>query len=354
MGLANLSCLLVPDDHLKTEDKPIPLPHHITSLIRCCKKLGLEYEIMDEYSGQLLAVSQEGKTFIFGTGNICAYPINSATSTFIARDKSHTINVLKKAGFGTPEGNYFFIQDTFKAHRGPGKEKEDAFEYANGVGYPLFVKPNDGSRGAFVEKLYSEEDLRNYINKHASRHGCIRLEKPLEGDEHRLLVIDGKVWFGYKRRPPFITFDGQNNVQEHLVDVIEKQGQSGHISLSLDSSFIRETLTSHGLTLSDIPEQGRTLPFSPAMNLAMGGEIQQYSEEFSEALHDYVRKISKLFNLRVFGLDVYTCGDINDVTDLAILEINGNPSIESAEKYSQTHIIDRLWRYVLQETFKLI
>ena len=309
---------------------------------------------MDDYSGQLLAVSERDKRFIFGTGNICAYPINSATSTFIARDKSHTINVLRKAGFATAEGDYFFIQDTFKAHRGPGKELEDAIAYANSTGYPLFIKPNDGSRGAFVEQLYSEHDLLSYINKHASRLGCVRLEKPLAGEEHRLLVVDGKVWFGYKRRPPFITFDGHNSVKQHLEKVIDEQGQKGHVSLSLDSSFIRETLKNNDLNLSDVPKQGQTLPFSPAMNLAMGGEIQAYSEEFSQALHDYVEAIYKLFNLRVFGLDVYASGDINSASNLAILEINGNPSIESADKYSQSQIIDKFWGYILQETFKQI
>ena len=205
-------------------------PHHIASLQRSCIKLGLEHQILDDYSGQLLQVHRSGKSFIFGSGNICAFPINSATSTFLVRDKSHTINVLRKAGIRCAEGEYFFTQDAFKSHRGPGREIQDAFEYVKSVGFPLFVKPNDGSRGSFVEKLFCSDDLHHYLEKRAAQIGCIRIEKPLKGDEYRLLVVDGKIWFGYKRKPPFLIFNGEDSVASHLYEVIRKQGETGHVS----------------------------------------------------------------------------------------------------------------------------
>ena len=329
-------------------------PHHIETLIASCETLNLQYRIVDDFSAQTLEVLKDGKAYIFGSGAICAFPINSATSTFLTRDKSHTINLLNQAGMRTAEGEYFFIQDAFKSHRGPGREKEDAQRYANTVGFPLFVKPNDGSRGAFVEKVFCVRDLQNYMDKHASQISCLRIEKPLVGDEHRLFVVDGKVWFGYKRRSPYITFNGTDSVEQHLLQVMTEQKETGHLSLSLDSSFVRETLKRHALGLKDVPTQGKTMPFSPAMNLAMGGEIQEYSEHFSQALHNYVHTIYRLFNLRVFGLDVYTASEINDISSLSILEINGNPSIESADKFSKTDVVHRLWTYVIEETFKQI
>lgn len=330
----------------------LKISHHIESLVNACEKLGLAYENLDEYSKQIMRVSYDDKSYIFGAGNICSFPINSATSTFLVKDKSHTINVLKKYGIATPVGDYFFIQDAYSAFRGPGKEKSDAITFANKLGYPLFVKPNDGSRGAFVEKVYNSADLQNYLAKCADKFSGIRIEKPLTGNEHRLFVIDGRIWFGYMRRPPFISFDGKNTVKQHILHLIESQAKSGHKSLSLGSSFIRESLKANALNLSSVPAIDEKLVFSPAMNLAMGGEVQDYCETFPDSLHNFAAKISEIFNLRVFGLDVYCDTDIEKSPNLTILEINGNPSLESADRHSNTKIVEKVWQYVIEETFK--
>ncbi|NUZ10310.1 hypothetical protein HUZ36_05900 [Pseudoalteromonas sp. McH1-7] len=327
-------------------------PHQIQSLKKACDSLGIRYQNLDSFSEQILKVSYKNKAFIFGAGNICSFPINSATSTFLAKDKSHTVNVLSASGFNVPEGDYFFLQSAFAMYRGVGKEKQDALCYAKRQGYPLFIKPNDGSRGAFIEKLYNGQDLQNYIDKNQQKLSCVRIEKPLQGHEYRLFVVDGKIWFGYKRRPPFITFDGVQTVSAHLQALMQTQAQYGHSSLSLDSSYIREYLSANQLTLQSIPAKGVTFNFSPAMNIALGGEVVDYSECFSDELNAFTDKIFKLFNLRVFGLDVYSqADDINQAEALTILEINGNPSLESAEKHSTTDIVTRLWAFIIEEIF---
>ncbi|PCK33287.1 hypothetical protein [Pseudoalteromonas piscicida] len=327
-------------------------PHQIQSLKNACDSLGIDYQNLDPFSEQILKVNYQGKGFIFGAGNICSFPINSATSTFLAKDKSHTVNVLRESGFKVPEGDYFFLQSAFSMYRGAGKEKQDALDYAQRQGYPLFIKPNDGSRGAFIEKIYNDQDLQNYIDKNANRLSCVRIEKPLKGNEYRLFVVDGKIWFGYKRRPPFITFDGSRTVEAHLQALMAAQSQYGHNSLSMDSSYIREYLATNRLTLQSVPPQGTTFNFSPAMNIALGGEVVDYSECFSDKLNAFTHEIYQLFNLRVFGLDVYSqSDDINQADALTILEINGNPSLESAEKHSTTEIVTRIWAFIIEEIF---
>lgn len=323
--------------------------NHITTLIKACKKLGFEYENLDPYSQQLLKVQLKSKEIIIGAGNICAFPINSATSTFIVNDKSHTINILQHHRYDTAKGDYFFLTDEFRKFRSNGKEKEDAIKYCRSVGYPLYIKPNNGSRGAFVEKIYDEKDLLSYINKYGSKLQCVRIEKPLLGSEWRLFVVDGEIKFGYKRSSPDLNFDGINTIDEHIKSKSIEQEQYGYKSISSDSSYILNYLNENGLKLKDIPSKGSKMPFSPAQNLSLGGCVSNYSESFSVELNDFTKKISKLFNLRVFGLDVYS--EVNKLSpnSLSILEINGNPSMESASHHSENDIVSSIWKYILEE-----
>lgn len=330
----------------------LKVSHHITSLIKACSSLGLSYENMDDYSHQLLKITNKGKDFIFGAGNICSYPINSATSMQIVKDKSHAITILRKNNIKTPYGEYFFIQDSFSMFRGSGREIADAIDFANNTGYPLFVKPNDGSRGAFVEKVYSETDLLSYIKSHKDKFNCIRIEKPLSGNEYRLFVLDGEIKFSYIRKPSYISFDGIQSVETHLVQLMKEQEKKGFKSLSLDSSFIRESLLENNLSLDSIPTAGISLQFSPAMNLALGGQVENYTESLPEHLHSWVKNISQIFNLRLMGLDVYSDDIYSNNVDLTVLEINANPSLESADRYSKKNIVEKIWAYVIDETFK--
>lgn len=320
--------------------------------MKACDKLGFEYENLDPYSHQLLKVKLKNKEVIIGAGNICAFPINSATSTYIVNDKSHTINILRNNNFNTAEGDYFFLTNEFRKFRPDGKEKEDAINYGRKVNYPLYIKPNNGSRGAFVEKLYNEADLIKYIDTYGSKLQCVRIEKPLKGNEWRLFVVDGEIKFGYKRTSPEMEFDGIHTIEEHINFKSKEQEQYGYKSLSSKSSYIVNYLKDNHITLEDIPSKGSKMPFSPAQNLSLGGYVSNYSESFSSELNDFTNKIAKIFNLRVFGLDVYSELDSLSPESLSILEINGNPSMESADKNSMNDVVSSIWSYIMKDLDK--
>lgn len=326
--------------------------HHMVTLMQACEEYGYQIKVLDKFSEQLIEVSKNGQSFVFGSGNICAFPINNATSTFIAKDKTHALSVLHKNGFKVPQGQLFFISQNYKNQRPDGREVDDAISYAMQLGFPLFVKPNDGSRGAFVEQVFSVEDLKGYIASVNKQLHCIRLEKPLKGREYRLFIVDGKIWFGYHRSSPSIVCDGKKNVGELIDEKINAQQDAGIKSLHRDSPFILQQLKEQSLTLSDIPQAGVQLPFTPAQNIAIGGEVKEYTEEFSSEMHNFAKRLASALNLRLFGIDVYSQSPTLTPQGVAILEVNGNPSLASAELYSRSKIVSRLWRYVLEETFK--
>ncbi len=324
--------------------------HHITSLKRACASAGYQVECLDDYSDQVLKLGKGGQQLIIGAGSVCAFPINSATAVTLVRDKSHTVNILAQHGYRVPTGDYFFCK-LFEVFKGKGKELKDAFAYAQKLGYPVIAKPNVGSQGANVEKLYNETDLRKYIDSVKHIVGCIRIEKPIDGHEYRVLVVDGKPWYSYRRDRPELVFDGNTSVAQAIETELAKQRHDGFSTITLDSPYIREMLSQHSLSLDSRPAQGYRIAFSAARNLAVGADISHYSEAFDQAADNYFAAIAKLFNLRLFGIDLFLASGQTDLTQSTILEINGNPGLLAADQHSRSNIIDRLWHYVLAASF---
>lgn len=320
------------------------ISHHIKTVIDAAQSLGYDVENLDSFSSQVVRISNNMRSVIIGAGDICSFPTNKAGAVELVKDKSHTINLLRHFGFNTPEGDYFFTSENYRKFRGDGKEVCDALSYAQTIGFPVFVKPNDGSRGAFVELIFTREQLEAYIERVKHTCLCIRIEKPLRGHESRLFVVKGQIWFGYQRRGPELQGDGKHTVRDLLAEQIQAQRALGKASLTEESPFLILQLQQRELTLDSVlPERAR-LPFTPAQNLAIGGAVQNYRESFSEALQAWAQRIYQIFGLDVFGIDVYSEADALSVDNLTILEINGNPSMESADKHSQNNVVHKVWQ----------
>lgn len=329
------------------------ISHHIKTLMDAARSLGYQVENLDPFSSQVVRVFNNMRSVIIGAGDICAFPTNRAGAVELVKDKSHTVNLLRHFGFNTPEGEYFFTSADYRKFRGEGKEVEDAIAFADRIGYPVFAKPNNGSRGAFVELIFDQAQLQDYIKRVQASCLCIRLEKPLRGFESRLFVVKGEIWFGYQRRGPELKGDGKQSVRELLQQQMVAQRSVGKASLSAESPFLALQLQQKGMNLDDVLADGDRLPFTAAQNLAIGGSVQQYRESFSPELQAWAQRLHQIFGLDVFGVDVYSESDELTPENVTILEVNGNPSMESADKNSSSHVVQRIWQQQLDEMLGL-
>ncbi|HEX3312471.1 MAG TPA: acetate--CoA ligase family protein, partial [Streptosporangiaceae bacterium] len=129
----------------------------------------------------------------------------SAIAEGIARDKDLTKRLIAGCGVPVPEGRV--------AGTAAG-----AWEAAQDIGLPVVVKPTDGNHGRGVTL-----DLRNQADVEAAfevaaRHGSeVLVERHIPGDEHRLLVIGGKVAAAARGETAWVTGDGRSTVSQ-LVD----------------------------------------------------------------------------------------------------------------------------------------
>src|SRR5699024_1775788 len=111
-------------------------------------------------------------------------------------DKHFTKIQLSKSGIPVPKGKTF----------SKNEELINILSYINSIGYPVVLKPVDGSFGRGVHvKLYSEKEVKNAFNyiKNVLNEDVI-VEEFIAGKDYRLYVIGNKVVGAILRVPPNI------------------------------------------------------------------------------------------------------------------------------------------------------
>ena len=326
-------------------------PFPLSVLYEVATNNGASVTQIDHFSQQLFEVEYKDLRVRFGMGVVCTFPNNNATDLAIARDKTYALDLLHHHGFRVPDGKVFFLTEQYKKQRPAGREKEDAIRYASQLDYPVFVKPNAGCRGSFVKRIQQESELLTHIENHALDSPIMRIESPMKGNEYRILICNGEPLFAYQREFPAITGDGQRNTQTLVNDFIELQAQSGSQLAGNPQDLIEQLYQRYNLHAEDTPSLGETYAVGDAANLAAGGGVKHYTESFTEDVTHWCKKLYSVMGLSVMGVDVFCESNDLHAEALTVLEVNGNPSLESARTHSQSNVVHRLFETVFDDVF---
>lgn len=312
----------------------------------CCEK-SYQFDYIDSFT-RLLAKVSNGKNSAFF--NFSQFPLNNASSCSLAKDKGYTYLLLEKAGIKIPEGDYFFITHKWREARNDGKELGDALAYARQLGYPVFAKPLNGTFGNFAKLIADEAELLSHCQKASEKYFAMMIQRPVFEKEHRIFVLDGKVQFAYGKAQASITGDGRHTVSE-LMDAFLTQTPTITDDYRLDGQFINQNLQEQGLTSSSILDFGQIFALSPNANPNSGGFVDDLRFEVSEACEQWARHIAKTAELRVCGIDFFTNNNLDDnPDDYTVLEINGNPSLETLSKLGHKAIAKSIIKEIIDKS----
>lgn len=216
----------------------------------------------------------------------------------------------------------------------------DALEYAMQMGFPVVIKPVNGSQGHFVfANLKDENEFSNAFKVIAKQFSsrCILVEKYFEGDDYRFLIIANKDIAVVKRSAPKITGDGVSSIRE-LVNKENDRRMNPRATclctIKIDDEESTRTLQGQGLTTSSIPSSGQMVVLRNNSNVSGGGSCDNVLETVDETWFDLARRIHALFPGNTF-----TCIDLlsKDVTvpvthdGYAFCEFNSDPGFSLHE-----------------------
>lgn len=241
----------------------------------------------------------------------------SAIAETISRDKDLTKELISSVGVPVPEGREVDSAD-------------DAVAAAEDIGYPVVVKPTDGNhgRGVFID-LVTPEAVRKAYPIAAEEGSSVLVERAIQGIEHRLLIVGGKLVAANRSDLITVSGDGQSTVQQLIDRQINTDPRRGDSELHPLSIIKIDTaakieLERQGLSGDSVPAAGREVLIQRNANHAF---------DCTDDVHPDTAAVAALA-ARVVGLDIagidLVCQDVSKPLagqGGAIVEVNAGPSL---------------------------
>jgi cyanophycin synthetase len=314
-------------------------PDQTRHVARACAALGLEFADLDG-GGHLFSVRKGAFEFIGGGGTITPYPLNRVTAVQVARDKAHANTVLARAGLPVIESRLVFVHDRRIGLRTPGREVADAVLALEAMAGAMFCKPNAGSGGDFAEIVADAPAFLAYVERVKVHHEAVLIQPVVEGDEHRVFCLDGRAVFATRKAEAALVGDGTSELSALLASANAELTGVGVSSTPL------EALSDPGR----VPACGERVRIPGRRNLASGGSAE-VTTQVPRALADIAVQACAALGLRIGGVDVFDRSPARDLSDLVIIEVNGNPGMTSLVQAGREDLAEAIWRDILQTHF---
>lgn len=241
----------------------------------------------------------------------------SAIAESISQDKTLTKRLLKDAGIPVPEG----VDVNSPA---------DAWAAAEDIGVPVVVKPCSGNHGrAVFTNLTERAEIEAAYDVALEEDSGVIVERFIEGQEHRLLVIGGKLVAAARGEIASVVGDGNHSISEL-------------ITLQLNSDPRRGTTEEHPLNLIridsavslELARQGYDADsIVAADSLVIVQRIGNVAFDCTDEVHPSTAAIAglaaKIVGLDIAGIDLVVADISRPLAEQggAIVEVNAGPGL---------------------------
>jgi len=246
--------------------------------------------------------------------------VSDPKTVSICRNKGETNKYLRKAAVPMPIGKAFTSEVT----------NDEILKYADEIGYPLVLKPIDGGGGLGVTTNIKSRkklgelliELRNKRNRRS-----VIVEHFFEGEDYRIVVLDGNVIGAFHRRAQSVIGDGKNSIRE----LLRLKNRERRVSPFLKGSLIKIDKD----MINFLKEGNKSTAYVPKENervyLRRNGEFfgQRDAVNITDTLSPHLKEaavqaVKAIPGLRYGGVDML----VNTDTDECIInEVNAKPQI---------------------------
>ncbi|MCH7854456.1 MAG: cyanophycin synthetase [Proteobacteria bacterium] len=284
------------------------------SLVRAAEERGIPWIRLNRQSlvqfGQGRYQQRIQATTTSRTGNIAVE---------LASDKEETNTILRDLGLPVP------VQRLVR-------NSQNALRAAERIGYPVVLKPLAGNHGRGVSiNLRTPDEVAAAFDK-AREHGRnIIVEAYIEGFDHRLLVVNGKLVAAAKRVPGHVVGDGKHTIEE-LVDIVNEDPRRGvgHekvlTRLELDDQADR-LLRKLGYDRNTVAEKDQVVFLRSTANLSTGGTAIDVTDIIHPDNREMAERTIKAIGLDIGGVDFLTRDIAKSYREAGggICEVNAGP-----------------------------
>jgi cyanophycin synthetase len=253
--------------------------------------------------------------------NVCA--IDDPVTLAVMHDKPITHRILRDVGVPVPRHCVFTTKSAAKAA-----------EFLREIGGDCVVKPAGGtgggrgvttgirtkwqlSRAAAAANVYADELL---------------IEEQVEGENYRLLYLDGEMVDAFVRRRPAVTGDGRSSVAQLVRDHNDARLKSGtgmsQVLLTVDLDMKR-TLAKQGFSLRSVPPTGTNVVLKTAINENCGADNSTATKMLCPAIVEAGERAIRALGSRFAGIDLVTRDPSRSLEETGgvFIEVNGTPNL---------------------------
>jgi cyanophycin synthetase len=237
----------------------------------------------------------------------------------LASDKEETNKIL--ASLGLPVPRQELVQSDVQAVRA-----------AKRIGYPVVTKPYNGNHGRGISiRLTTDAEVAHGYNVAREHSRSVIVESFLEGDDHRLLVVNGELVAATRRTPGHVVGDGEHTIVQ-LIETVNQDPRRGvgHekvlTRLELDAQA-EKMLERAGLTAQSVPERGRIVYLRSTANLSTGGTATDVTDVIHPDNRDMAVRAIRAIGLDVGGVDFLSTNIAESYRTIGggICEVNAAP-----------------------------
>ena len=274
---------------------------------------GIHVEVLDGKGGYMRLT--HGGTSVVTRESLSE--LTNAVAMSRCDDKRVARRVVSEAGIRVPRGRNATFDD-------------DDYAFMREVG-SVVVKPARGEQGAGITVGVTKTDELDRALAWAAKH-CpdVLIEERCEGEDLRLVVINGKVIAAAVRRPPEVLGSGKHTVRQ----LIEAQSRRrsvathGESEIPVDDVAV-DTVREAGWELDDVLPINERLTVRRTANLHTGGTIGDVTDEVNPKLARVAIDCADAIGIPVTGIDLMVPSVAGE--EYVFIEANERPGLANHE-----------------------